>query len=73
MWTHSPFNKSPLDYPLSKATAPEKVKKDTAVATKIIMAMRPVSAPKRSDNKATLLALGKAATKTTTTMVNRSI
>ena len=41
--------------------------------SKIILAMRPVLAPKRSVNKATLLALGKAATNTTTTSVNRSM
>jgi hypothetical protein len=58
---------------MCKATAPEKVKNAAAVVTKIIMATRPVSAPKRSVNKATLLALGKAATNTTTIMAKRSM
>ena len=47
---------------VSKSTAAEKLKNASTVDNKIMRAMRPSSAPKRSASRATLLALGKAAT-----------
>ena len=60
MLTRWPFEG--LNY-CSKATAPEKVRNAADVDTKMMRAMRPLSAPKRSANMDTLLALGRAATK----------
>lgn len=59
--------------PVIRTTAPEKVKKAAEVETRMMRAMRPLSAPKRSANKDTLLALGKAASKTSTINANLSI
>jgi hypothetical protein len=49
-----------------RATAAENVKKAAAVVTRMMRAMRPLSAPKRSASKDTLLALGSAAASTIT-------
>ena len=46
----------------SKAIAAEKLKNASIVDSKIMRAMRPLSAPKRSASTATLLTLGSAAT-----------
>jgi hypothetical protein len=51
---------------ISSVTAAEKLKKAKAVVNKMMRAMRPLSAPKRSASSDTLLALGKAETKTIT-------
>jgi hypothetical protein len=55
---------------LINVTVAEKVRKAAAVVTKIMRAMRPLSAPKRSANNDTLLALGNAATNTITIQAN---
>jgi hypothetical protein len=54
-----------------KRTTNEKVMKAAAVETRMMRAMRPLSAPKRSASIDTLLALGSAATKTITTNAER--
>src|SRR4030095_15066193 len=56
----------------SMATAAEKVRKAAAVVSRMMRAMRPVSAPKRSASSETLLALGRADTSTITLSVNAS-
>src|SRR3569832_2231718 len=50
----------------NNATAAENVRNDTAVVSRMILAIRPVSAAKRSASSATLLAEGSAATSTIT-------
>jgi hypothetical protein len=55
-----------IGYQSSSVTAAEKLKNAKAVVTKMMRAMRPLSAPKRSASSDTLLALGKAETKTIT-------
>src|SRR6185436_13971795 len=50
----------------SSETAAENVTNASAVDTRMMRAMRPLSAPKRSASIATLLALGSAATRATT-------
>ena len=59
-------------YQTNSTTAPEKVKNASTVDNKIIRAIRPLSALKRSAKSATLLALGSAATSTTTVSAKRS-
>ncbi len=54
---------------VSSVTAPENVKNAAAVDTRMMRAMRPLSAPNRSASNDTLLALGSAATSTITVSV----
>jgi len=58
---------------LNKVTAAEKVRKASAVLTRMMRAMRPLSAPTRSASTDTLLALGRAATSVMTIRANGSI
>jgi len=55
-----------------RTTAPEKVKNAAAVVTRMMRAMRPLSAPSRSASSDTLLALGSADTSTITVSAKRS-